>query len=131
MSFLQPNGKHLVQARQRGLKIWAGAVTLVNGADPTALSGEGFRVARTGEGVYTVTLDEAVPSAFLFGMATLDTLTGLQFCGMRTPAAGDATNGASVIIDTGTLSIDNAFTADDRPAAIMRFVLIGLSTDPS
>ena len=37
----------------------AGSFTTVNGSSPTVTTGSGFTVARTGEGVWTITLDES------------------------------------------------------------------------
>jgi len=53
-------GMHPLRIAAPGRGIVAGTFTTVNGSSPTAVQGRGWSVARDGEGLWTVTLTDAV-----------------------------------------------------------------------
>lgn len=124
MSFRVANGSYPSASRTQGQKLYSGRATLANGADPTVNAGAGFKLVRANEGVYTLTLDETL-DAVTFQHASLDAQTDLQYCQIELDSLGDDDEGAVFTIRTGTVSVENARTADDVATGVLSFLIVG------
>ena len=116
MSFRIANGSYPLKARTPGVKIYNLRATLANGADPTVVAGEGIKIARANEGSYTLTFDESVVAdvgKVLWWDVKLAGQTDLQYCSATLGDEGDANDGITMTVSTGTVSAENVRTADD------------------
>ncbi len=116
MSFRVANGSYPIAARTQGAKIYHLRATLANGADPTIVAGEGIKIARAGEGSYTLTFDESVVETtgqVLWWDVKLAGQTDLQYCSATLGDSGDADDGITMTVSTGTVDVSNARVADD------------------
>lgn len=121
MSFKVANASHPLASRTFGVKLYALRATLANGADPTIVAGEGIKIARAGEGSYTLTFDESVADAsgsqpagkVLWWDVKLAGQTDLQYCSATLGDEGDADDGITMTVSTGTVDASNARTPDD------------------
>jgi len=128
MSYEYANGNYVVRARDGALKIYTGNFTAKDGADPTVLNGDGFRVKRTAEGVWTVTLDEAL-TAVRWAHAHIRGQTVTQHTTIDVAGLGDEDEGASFTVTCGTVSVSNgtpAKTNSDEPDEVVEFCIIGI-----
>lgn len=134
MSYEYANGNYVVRARDGALKIYTGNFTTKDGADPTVLNGEGFRVKRAEEGVWTVTLDEAL-TAVRWAHAHIRGQTVTQHTTIDVAGLGDEDEGASFTVTCGTVSVpaDDGATPEaptktnsDEPDEVVEFCIIGI-----
>lgn len=124
--------KGLFPVRYLGMEryIVAGSFTTANGAAPTATTGRGFTVARTGEGVWSVTLDEAPNSieAVLLSVAP-KTLTKLN------NVTEDVDARTSTVISIQLFTAAATQTAhpvvDDDAGSIISFMIVCRKTSVS
>ncbi len=122
MSFRIANGSYPLKARTPGVKIYNLRATLANGADPTVVAGEGIKIARASEGTYTLTFDESVAddvSNVLWWDVKVAGQTDLQYCSATLGDQGDANDGITMTVVTGTVDASNARTLDDLDAATL------------
>lgn len=115
MSFRVANGSHPTVCRTQGVKRYHLRATLANGADPTIVAGEGIKIARANEGSYTLTFDESCKDGgkVLWWDVKLAGQTDLQYCSATLGDEGDEDDGVTMTVSTGTVSTENARTADD------------------
>lgn len=127
MSFNDPNGTFELKSRQKNLKAYFCRATLANGADPTIVFGDGFKLARAAEGSYTVTLDESMQAAngVLWWDVKVSGQTDLQYCSATVGDVGDSDDGLTMTISTGTVDASNARTPDDLDAAVLLICIVG------
>ena len=128
MSYEYANGNYVVRARDGALKIYTGNFTTKDGADPTVLNGDGFRVKRADEGVWTVTLDEAL-TAVRWAHAHIRGQTVTQHTTIDVAGLGDEDEGASFTVTCGTVADVEGTptkTNSDEPGEVVEFCIIGI-----
>ncbi len=116
MSFRIANGSYPLKSRTPGLKIYDLRATLANGANPTVVAGEGIKIERASEGTYTLTFDESVADAdskVTWWDVKIAGQTDLQYCSATLGDEGDANDGITMTVVTGTVDASNARTLDD------------------
>lgn len=121
MSFQVANGSFPLAARTQGLKLYTLQATLANGADPTVVAGSGIKIVRASEGTYTLSFDESCESGknVLWWDVKVAGQTDLQYCSATLGDQGDADDGITMTVVTGTVDASNARTLDDLDAATL------------
>lgn len=115
--------------------IIAGSFTTANGAAPTATTGRDFTVARTGEGVWSVTLDRKYNGfdAVLLSVApkTLTKLNNVTEDVDARVTGGSAANLISIQLFTAADTAAAHPVVDDDAGSIISFMIVAKKTNVS
>ena len=106
----------------------AGSFTTVNGSDPTVTTGQGFTVARDGEGDWSITLSNelnAIDAVLLSVAPKTNTSASVV---MEDVDARTATNISLTLEQTADSSSTDFAPADD-PGSIISFLVYGRDTN--
>ena len=100
-----------------------GSFTTANGAAPTATTGRGFTVARTGEGVWSVTLDDA-PSSIEAVFLTVAPKTLTKLNNVTEDVDARTSTVISIQLFTAAATQTAHPVVDDDPGSIISFMIV-------
>lgn len=105
----------------------AGSFVTVDGSDPTTVYGNGFTVARTAEGIWTVTLDTGTSvvqfdSIVCFPFMETETLELAHCWGLQDDTD---TNSFVITLEVNANTDGAATAADDDAGTVINFIAIG------